>query len=60
MSENGVKPATSPRLKVRYQDEIVPAMMKEFGYTNVMQVPRADENFRQYWLGRGAAEQQGD
>ena len=43
MSENGVKPATSPRLKVRYQDEIVPAMMKEFGYTNVMQVPRIEK-----------------
>ncbi|MBW7884578.1 MAG: 50S ribosomal protein L5 [Caldilineaceae bacterium] len=29
-----------PRLKSRYHEEIVPAMMKEFGYKNVMQVPR--------------------
>ncbi len=29
-----------PRLKTRYQEEIVPALMKQFGYTNVMQVPR--------------------
>lgn len=29
-----------PRFKVRYQQDIVPAMMKEFGYSNVMQVPR--------------------
>src|SRR5262245_60808446 len=29
-----------PRLKTRYQKEIVPAMMKEFNYSNVMQVPR--------------------
>jgi len=29
-----------PRLKERYQKEIVPALMDEFGYKNVMQVPR--------------------
>ena len=29
-----------PRLESRYRQEIVPAMMKEFGYKNVMQVPR--------------------
>jgi large subunit ribosomal protein L5 len=29
-----------PRLKQRYHDEVVPALTKEFGYTNVMQVPR--------------------
>ena len=28
-----------PRLKDMYKDEIVPAMLKEFGYANVMQVP---------------------
>lgn len=30
----------APRLKTRYKDEIVPALMKEFNYSNVMQVPR--------------------
>ena len=29
-----------PRLKDRYRKEIVPALMEEFGYRNVMQVPR--------------------
>src|SRR5512146_386446 len=30
----------SPRLLERYRDEVVPAMMKEFNYDNIMQVPR--------------------
>lgn len=29
-----------PRLKKRYQDEIVPNLQEEFGFANVMQVPR--------------------
>ena len=29
-----------PRLKDRYASEIVPAMMQEFSYRNIMQVPR--------------------
>ena len=32
--------AYSPRLAKRYKDEIVPALMKKFNYTSVMQVPR--------------------
>lgn len=28
-----------PRLKQRYRDEIVPAMVQRFGYANIMQVP---------------------
>jgi len=31
---------TAPRLKTRYQQEIAPNLFKEFGYANVMQVPR--------------------
>jgi large subunit ribosomal protein L5 len=30
----------TPRLKKKYHDEIVPALMKEFNYRNVMQVPK--------------------
>jgi large subunit ribosomal protein L5 len=30
----------TPRIKERYRQEIVPAMMKEFKYSNVMAVPR--------------------
>ena len=40
MSENGNAPAPMPRMKKRYQEEIIPAMMKEFDYRNVMEVPR--------------------
>lgn len=32
-----------PRLKQKYRDEIVPALLKEFGYTNAMQVPRIEK-----------------
>jgi large subunit ribosomal protein L5 len=32
-----------PRLKERYRTEIVPALMEEFGYQNVMQVPRVEK-----------------
>ena len=39
MSENGKTPRPTPRLKERYQQEIVPALMKEFGYSNVMRRP---------------------
>jgi large subunit ribosomal protein L5 len=28
------------RLKQRYSDEVVPALLKEFGYTNVMAIPK--------------------
>lgn len=34
------EPLPTPRLKTRYREEIVPALMKEFSYKNVMQVPR--------------------
>lgn len=30
----------APRLKERYRDEIRPALIREFGYANVMQAPR--------------------
>ncbi|GHT82341.1 50S ribosomal protein L5 [Bacteroidia bacterium] len=29
-----------PALKTKYKNEIIPALMKEFGYTSVMQVPK--------------------
>ena len=31
------------RLKEKYREEIVPALMKEFGYCNVMQVPKLEK-----------------
>jgi large subunit ribosomal protein L5 len=30
---------TAPRLKLKYREEILPALHQEFGYANVMQVP---------------------
>jgi large subunit ribosomal protein L5 len=32
-----------PRLKERYREEVVPALVKEFGYKNVMQAPRLEK-----------------
>jgi len=32
-----------PRLKEKYKNEVVPALMKTFGYANVMQVPRLNK-----------------
>jgi large subunit ribosomal protein L5 len=40
MVEQVVATRPTPRLKTRYAEEIAPALMKEFGYKNVMQVPR--------------------
>lgn len=31
------------RLKTKYQNDVVPAMMKEFGYKNSLQVPRLEK-----------------
>jgi large subunit ribosomal protein L5 len=31
------------RLRERYFEEVVPALMKEFGYSNIMQVPRIEK-----------------
>ncbi len=33
----------APRLKERYRQEIAPTLMREFGYRNVMQVPRVQK-----------------
>jgi large subunit ribosomal protein L5 len=33
----------TPRLKEMYRQEAVPALMKEFGYRNVMEVPRLEK-----------------
>jgi large subunit ribosomal protein L5 len=34
---------TKPRLKERYEQEIVPALMKEFQFDNVMRVPKVNK-----------------
>src|SRR5665647_2339574 len=43
MTETTTETTTTPvipRLKTRYTDEIKPALLSEFGYSNAMQVPR--------------------
>jgi len=44
-----------PRMKERYNEEIVPALMKEFGYANVMQVPRMEKVTVNVGLGEAVA-----
>ena len=36
-------PKAASRLKEKYQQEVVPALMHDFGYTNVMKVPRLEK-----------------
>jgi large subunit ribosomal protein L5 len=38
-----VKSSTPPRLKDRYRKEILPALMKEFSYSNTMQAPKVQK-----------------
>ena len=44
----------APRLKDRYKNEIVQALMKEFGYTNPMAVPRLEKIVVNMGVGREA------
>ena len=50
-------PSSTPRLKESYRDQVVPALQKEFGYKNIMQVPRLDKVVIN--MGVGAAGQTG-
>jgi large subunit ribosomal protein L5 len=38
-TDTAASSATTPRLKTRYRDEIVPALVGDFSYPNIMQVP---------------------
>ncbi len=51
------KTGAQPRLKTKFQEEIVPALQKEFGYKNIMQVPRLEKVVIN--MGVGAAGQTG-
>jgi large subunit ribosomal protein L5 len=41
--QGGYGPVMTPRLKERYLKEVVPNMMKEFSYGNIMEVPKIDK-----------------
>ncbi|MGB9879314.1 MAG: 50S ribosomal protein L5 [Anaerolineae bacterium] len=43
-----------PRLKEKYQREVVPAMLERFGYKNVMEVPRVTKITLNMGVGEGA------
>jgi large subunit ribosomal protein L5 len=45
-----------PRLKERYEKEVVPALMQEFGYTNVMQAPRLQKITLNIGMGEAVAD----
>ena len=40
--DSGSEHHFAPRLRDTYRDQVVPALMKEFGYGNLMQVPRLE------------------
>jgi len=46
----------APRLKERYREEVVPALMKEFGYRNVMEAPRPEKMTVNVGLGEAVAD----
>ncbi len=46
-------PAVPPRLRERYRQEILPALMKQFRYTNRLQVPRLEKVVLNMGLGEG-------
>lgn len=47
-------PTATPRLKAKYGGEIVPAMRKQFGYPNVLAVPRIEKITVSMGVGKAA------
>ena len=43
-----------PTLKTKYKEEILPALMKEYGYSTVMQCPRLKKITLNQGLGKAA------
>ena len=48
--------AQALELKRKYREEIIPALMKEFGYTSVMQVPRLEKIVINQGVGQAVAD----
>lgn len=46
----------APRLKEKYREEVAPALMKEFGYRNVMEVPRPEKMTVNVGLGEAVSD----
>ena len=47
----------TPTLKTNYREQIVPALMKEFGYKSIMQVPRLQKIVVNQGMGQAVADQ---
>ncbi len=45
-----------PSLRTRYKEEIIPALMKEFGYPTVMQVPKLEKIVLNQGVGQAIAD----
>lgn len=45
-----------PSLKTKYKEEIVPALMSEFGYKSIMQVPRLEKITLNQGVGKAVAD----
>ena len=45
-----------PALQTKYKDEIVPALMKEFGYKTIMQVPKLEKIVINQGVGQAIAD----
>ena len=46
----------TPALKNKYKEEIIPAMMKDFGYKSMMQVPRLEKIVLNQGVGQAVAD----
>ncbi len=54
MATQTLAKAPVPRLRNRYRDEVVPALMKKFSYKNAMQVPQLEKVVINMGVGQGA------
>jgi large subunit ribosomal protein L5 len=55
-TEKEAAPTQPPRLAVEYREKIVPALMKQFGYKTVMQVPRVSKITLNMGVGEAVAD----
>ena len=46
----------TPTLKKKYKEEIVPSLMRDFGYKSVMQVPRIEKIVLNQGVGQAVAD----
>ena len=55
--EAAAAPAETPRMQQRYLDSVRPALTKEFGYSNPMQVPRLEKIVLNMGVGEATGDQ---